>query len=494
MKQQLFSFIHQLNKQEKRYFKLYASQLAGEDGNMYTYLFDLVESSENIDEEYIKNEYCKRLDIKTYISTKFYLKLKLLETLRLMQVHTQPTVEQEIQQLMENAALFYQKSFSTLCEREILKAEKLAEEAEYWDLLYSIIEKKLSIYYDIFMNEKNNSLDAVKRMIEKKNNALINLRQNNDILNIIYEIKVYLKRWDLHENKSHIEQLLSADIMQNEPNGIIAKINFYLAKAIIYKYLINNEMYAACYKKVFEFWQQSQTIKLSDIKGYLMQSSNCITALIIAKKLQEAEAVLAQLQKEIPQLKKHTLDQQEVYPPIFHAQKVIYLHAANYSELIGMEKKVAPFLVPGNPYYPKTTIIEMHYALCYAYFKTRNYDKSLNHANVILHDKDMLIHCTLFYIYCFFAVYLLCHYELGNLNFLIYEIDRQKDITLKLNANDDISNVFFKLLKKMCKYPDVKKANLLKYLPIFQTYEKENPKSTVFLSVADWIQGQLVRN
>lgn len=88
MRQHLFNFIYQLNKQEKRYFKLYASQLAGEEGNMYTYLFDLIESNKNADEEHIKNEYCKKFEAKTYISTKFYLKEKLLETLRLMQVHT----------------------------------------------------------------------------------------------------------------------------------------------------------------------------------------------------------------------------------------------------------------------------------------------------------------------------------------------------------------------------------------------------------------------
>lgn len=61
----------------------------------------------------------------------------------------------------------------------------------------------------------------------------------------------------------------------------------------------------------------------------------------------------------------------------------------------------------------------------------------------------------------------------------------------KLNANDDISNNFFKLLSKLLKYPTAQKDILLKYLPVFQVYETKNPKSTIFISVVNWIQGKL---
>jgi tetratricopeptide (TPR) repeat protein len=490
MRHQLFSFIHQLNKQEKRYFKLYASQLAGEEGNMYTHLFDLIESNENIDEEYIKELYCKKFDPKTYISTKFYLKVKLLETLRSMQIHTQPTVEQEVQQLMENAFLFHQKNFVTLCEREILKAEKLAEETEHWNLLYNVIEKKLSFYYDIFMNGKNCNIENVQKIIEKKNDTLLRLQEDSSVLNVLYEVKMYLKKWT-EDSRTYMEQLLQLPIMQHPPQSILTQINFYVTKAIIYKYLVNNEQYSQCYQKVFDLWQQSSIIKQTDVKGYLMHCSNYVTSLIIVQKVQKAEQVLEKLQNEIPELKKHLVDTQDVYPPILHAQKVTYLHSSKYTALIGMEKKVAPFLVVGNPYFPKTAITEIHYAIAYAYFKTHQYDKSLTHLNKVIHNKDLLSNCSVFYIGCFIMVYLLCHYQLHNTHFLKYEIDRQKEMATQLNVASYELLHFFKLLNKLCNYPDNRKKSLIKYLPIFEAYETNNPKSTIFLSIVDWIKEQL---
>jgi hypothetical protein len=491
MRKQLFSFIHSLTKQEKRYFKLYSSQLGGEEGNMYTYLFDLIENNDGADEEFIKMEYLKKFDLKTYISTKFYLKVKLLETLRLMQEHIHPNVEQEIRQLMENAALFYQKDFKELCEKEILHAEKLAKENELWDKLYSIIEKKLAIYYDIFINNKKMDEEQLQTMIAQKNQALQYWKTENDISNLIHEIKFYLRKWDSTDKNGYMVATLNSEILQQAPQGIRAQIGYHLAKALINKFLMNQEVYCDNYQRIFELWQQNQAIKEFDIKYYLMSCSNYITALVTAKKMAEAQAVLAHLQNEALYLRKRLPDPQDIDPPILHAQKVVYLHTANYAALIEMEKKAAPFLIPGNPYFHKTTIIEIRYALGYAHFKTQNYKQALNHLNEIILNQEMLHYSTIFQIHSLSVVYLLCHYELGNIKFLNYEIERQKELMNKLKANDDVSNNFFKLLSKLLKYPTPQRDILLKYLPVFQAYETENPKSTIFLSVVNWIQGKL---
>lgn len=493
MRQQLFNFIHALSKQEKRYFKLYSSQLGGEDGNMYTHLFDIIEASDSEDEELIRKKYGEMFDLKTYIHTKFYLKTKLLETLRLMQEHITASPEQEIKQLMENANLFYQKGFASLCEKEIIRAEKLAEESENWCLLYDIIEKKITMFYDIFTNSKDAGLETLDEMIEKKKNALRLLEEHSSILDVMHIVKFRLKKWNFERDKDYMEQLLQLDILQQTPKSILSQITFYTTRAIISKYLQKNENYYSNYQKVFEIWQKDNIVKSFNIKGYLISCSNYITAMVINKKIAEAEKILAQVQQEYPQLRKRLLNPQDIEPPFLHVQKVVYLHTANYTALIGIEKKLSPFLLPGNPYFPKTTIAELHYALGYAYFRTFNYDKSLQHLNQVMTNKELLSQCTHFYIYCFTSIYLLCHYELNNIKFLSYEIEKQRDFANKLDANNDVFNTVFKLLKKLCKYPETKQSVLLKYLPVFQEYETENPNSVPFISMTTWIQGQLSR-
>lgn len=492
MKQNLLYFINSLTKQEKRYFKLHASQVESEEGNMYIYLFDLIESNNPDDEPYIKDLYCQKFDIKTYISTKFYLRIKLLEALRLMQEHTYPNTEQEVSHLIENANIFYKKGFYSLSEREILRAEKLAEESELWDKLHAVIEKKLAFFYDIFINNKTINEQVLTEMIAKKNHALAQWTAENNLLNIIHEMYFLLRTWDNSQKQDRIADFLNNPILQNPPSGINAQIKYYLAKSRINKFLSKNEDYCDNYRNVYELYQKQKATNEIEARTHLMIYNNFITALAAAQKIEEAEKVLEHLQKEIPAFRKLLSDSKFATVSLLHAQKVIYLHSANYIALSELEEQFTPFLAPGNPYFPKTIIIDLRYGLAFAHFKLKNYDKALQQLNTIVHDKELLINCSNFYKYVYIVLYLLCHYEMENFQFLHYEIDRQKELANKLQVNNEVINVFFKMLKKLIKTsPPSSKAIFVKYLPIFQEYENKQPQTVVFLSIVNWIQEKL---
>ena len=53
MSKELFELVKSLEKEEKRNFKLIASQVEGKLGNSYSYLFDLINKSNVYEEEQI---------------------------------------------------------------------------------------------------------------------------------------------------------------------------------------------------------------------------------------------------------------------------------------------------------------------------------------------------------------------------------------------------------------------------------------------------------
>lgn len=491
MKQNSLHFIHSLNKQEKRYFKLYASLVEGEEGNMYMYLFDLIESNNPDDEAFIKKQYTQKFEEKTYVSTKHYLRLKVLEALRVLQEHAYGDIEQKITQLLENAIIFYKKGFYKFCEKEIIRAEKLAQEAELWDKLYEIVEKKIAFFYDIFINNPKTDEHTLTGMIAQKDSALSQRITENNLLNIIHEISFMLKKWDNSQKKDRIADFLNNPILQTPPDSHVLQIKYYLAKSRIHKFLGNNEEYCENYRNIYELFKNQKVSTEIEARTLLMACTNYITALAAAQKIDEAQQVLEYLQKITPNLRKLIADVQFTVVPTLRAQKVVYLHTANYAALSKLEKQFENFLEPGNPYFPKTIIIELRYSLAYAHFKLQKYNQALSQINVVLNDKDLLANCSNLYVYVYSSLYLLCHYELGNFQFLQYEIDRQKDLVSKLEVTHEILPEVFKMLKKLCKYPDNRKKILLKYLPVFEAYETQNPNTPIFLGIAYWIKEQL---
>ena len=160
-----------LNKEESRFFKLYAGRTNIKDERKDLQLFDFIKKSDTIDEDKIAN--------KLYGKNKnaFYrLKNRLLTDLNksLLLQHLNHEEDLSILQNLLLSRLFRQKQKNKVAEVYLKKAEKKAEQIEAYELLNLIYNELIKLSHDMI------SID-VEDYIEKK-------KTNNERLRRIHEI------------------------------------------------------------------------------------------------------------------------------------------------------------------------------------------------------------------------------------------------------------------------------------------------------------------
>lgn len=160
-----------LNKEERRFFKLYAGRTNSQGERKDLLLFDFIKKSESIDED--------RIAIKLYGKNKnaFYrLKNRLLTDLNksLLIQHLNNEEDVCILQNLLLSRVFRQKQKNKVAEIYLKKAEKKAEQREAYELLNLIYNELIKLSHDMI------SID-VEGYIEKK-------KKNNERLRRIHEI------------------------------------------------------------------------------------------------------------------------------------------------------------------------------------------------------------------------------------------------------------------------------------------------------------------
>ena len=160
-----------LNKEECRFFKLYAGRINVKDERKDLLLFDFIKKSDSIDED--------RVAAKLYGENKnaFYrLKNRLLTDLNksLLLQHLSHEEDLSILQNLLLSRVFRQKQKNKVAEVYLKKAEKKAEQIEAYELLSLIYNELIKLSHDMI------SID-VEDYIEKK-------KTNNERLRRIHEI------------------------------------------------------------------------------------------------------------------------------------------------------------------------------------------------------------------------------------------------------------------------------------------------------------------
>lgn len=134
-KGQLFVLIHSLSKTEKRYFRLFCRQSAGNSN--YLKLFEAIEAQKEYDEvairkKFRKEKFCDQLHV-----TKNYLHQMILKSLR--NFHSAISKDSELKDLLRNVEILFHKELYDLCEAELKKAKAIATSFELNTALAEVI-------------------------------------------------------------------------------------------------------------------------------------------------------------------------------------------------------------------------------------------------------------------------------------------------------------------------------------------------------------------
>ncbi len=136
----LFLLVKSLSRNEKRYFKVFASKQKGGEKKNYMRLFEAVDKHEAYNEEKLKDKFKGESFVKYLSSEKKYLVQMILKCMR--NFHTGDTVEMQMKELLQDEAFLRSKNLNYLRKKTLEKAQKLALKYEKWPVLLQVLDRK----------------------------------------------------------------------------------------------------------------------------------------------------------------------------------------------------------------------------------------------------------------------------------------------------------------------------------------------------------------
>lgn len=444
----LFQLIKSLSKQEKRYFKLYASRHVIGEKNKYVQLFDAIDKQTAYNEEKIKKKFIGETFLKQLHVTKNYLYKLILNALR--QFH-ENKAEDQFPVLLRNAQILFKKGLLQQSEKALNKAMKTALENERFLQLLEVYRwkhhiihnrndvKRLEHYVNVDFQKELDILDIYRNFLQ--------FQRLHDQMFIPYWKKGIIRK---KEEKEALSKMLEDDFYQNIDNAKSFNARMFYHNTRFLYYFLTGEM-QQCYIHMEQQVLMFEQLEANLLKGE--KESNYISSLInlyiIQKELHKYDEGLETLRKlRLIPTNSSTL-KARLFTRSYNLEIDLYISTGQFKEGISNLPTFENELEQYRKYILKQHRLGLFYNLAYIYFGAGKYETALDWINELLNDPDLK---TREDIQSFGQILnLFIHYELGNDKLLEYIVKSTYRFLLKRKRLFKVESVILRFLKK---YPN----------------------------------------
>lgn len=378
---ELFQLIKSLTPSEKRYFKV-----NGESKSNYMQLFDAMDAQkEEYDEQKLKKKHAKKAFVKYLSAEKKQLREHIMKWMRAYRADS--TVDNKINDLLQDEAFYRDKGLKAQREKSILKAKELATKYERFHLLQEILERQI-VYVGEFEEKSlgkpvQTLLAELQRLINDQTQFL-NYWSKNKELFAMYRSQVDMK-------DSVVEERLESILKELED----------AAPQLTEQFRLQHEIYRANanYHNTRKEWSKSFDFKLKEYELYQKNEhfkqqrsfdyKICLANLVsLAQTVGNDEVFLGAIQ-ELKSLPQTSLNEEgEVFQNVFFLEHLFYINKGNFEKA----EALVPDIIKGLEKYKakinKARRLTFLYNIMIMYFVTHDFKEALNWSNVILEDKS----------------------------------------------------------------------------------------------------------
>lgn len=445
----LFQLIHSLTRQEKRYFKLYASRHALNGENKYVALFDAIEKQAEYDEAAIKQQFEKETFIKQLHVAKNYLYQNILNSLR--HFHESRS-EDKFYLLMKHAELLFNKGLYQQSEKTLERARKSAEANENFLQLLEVYRWERQIaqsrndflwleqYVEVGLQKEFQLMDKYKNFLEFQ------------ALN--YQVFIpYWKKGTIRNEleKEDLKKLFEKPLFQNDAQAqsFFARY-FYLNARFSYHFLAGEvaESYQYIQKLVSLFRNHDEeNIRGRVVTHYMSSLTNLYSVQRILALYDEIPSTLEEL-RNLPV--KSVSQKRHLFVRSFNLEVDFYLSIGHFNKGVQQINHLEESFHANREAIDKQQRLGVYYNLAYLYFGAANYDHALDWVNRLLQDSDLK---TREDIHCFGRILnLIIHYELGNDQLLEYAVQATTRFLSRRQRLFQVEGVILKLMRRYPKW------------------------------------------
>jgi len=415
----LFDLIKSLTKTEKRFIKLNAQFHQGDKA--YLKLFDAIEKQKKYDEKEILEQFKTEKFIIQFSVAKNYLQNFILKQLR--NYHTESKANIICKNLLIDIEILYWKNQFKLAERLAKKAEKIAQEYQFFLTL-----EELSNW--------ENRIDNAQLRLNVKHSKTISNKHENNIKNyqtileykaLINETQLLIKESEVIRDKNELDtykKLLNHPLIKEKSNSnsYEATYSYYVLNSVLHR-LIKDQKKSGEYRaKLVDYLEQFPHINKENSIHYLSSVHNLLMHSLVVKDYKSFANYLDKVKNfKISSAREQSavLDMLCLFELGYYNETKQYDKAIEFVNEIFETHSNIKSILNSEHYYL------VHYHTALAYFNIGDYKNALVWINKVINltSKNLRVDIKA----ATYVLNIITHYELSNFILLPYLVKTTLD-------------------------------------------------------------------
>ncbi len=309
MLEELHSLIATLTPSEKRYFSVQASMMGDADVKQYYLLYEILAAGLHWDEQRIKDAIVLKLPDANLPSLRRNLRKLLLRSLR--QYRDENDSNQQLQNDVREAEIYFDKSLRELCLDKIRKTLEKAIIAEDFEVQQQLYNMQREVLLDSWPTGVRSELERIHQRCKECSTHQVNYLAYQDLYDRAFYC--FRNRGNLTSRQTAAElQEIASDALMKSPDRALslrAGIRFHMICSLICLYdgvqnLPRVSPYISSHPKAGEhlrlaniLMQQHPDLRGNTVKHRIIVNSNLINSAIREQNLSEAYNGIVSLQQ-----------------------------------------------------------------------------------------------------------------------------------------------------------------------------------------------------
>lgn len=382
---ELFQLIKSLSPSEKRYFKVNASK-GGDAKSNYIQLFEAMDAQgDEYDEQKLKEKHAKKPFVKYLSAEKKQLREQIMKQMRLF--HSTRTVDNRINELLQDEMFYRDKGLNDLREKTLLKAKELATKLERFHLLKEILSRQLA--YVIEFEQKKITEPVISLINEQKQLAIIQeteleLHSKNRELFTIYRSGADIQDPTVQNRVS----MLITEIEQYRPR--IGKwfslgVKFQRGYSNYHQILGDWKASLECTKLEYGLYEQHPHFKQEDSYHYKICLANLMSRALSAKENQWFTKAL----EEMKTLPVNSFNEEgEVFQNIYFQEHLFYINNGEFEKAEALVQIIEEGLIKYETKINQARKLAFQFNIMVMYFLMHDFRKALQWTAPLLDDNS----------------------------------------------------------------------------------------------------------
>ncbi|MFY0654688.1 MAG: hypothetical protein JXQ96_21825 [Cyclobacteriaceae bacterium] len=441
----LFNLIKSLKKSEKRYFK---TTTTGKDNSKFVRLFNLIDKQDEFDEDKVLK---KEPSIKPeqLSNLKAHLYNKVLQSLRTY--NSNSVTEIGIHNLIDHVQILFNKSLYQQCINVLKKARRNAERIDNLEMQLEVLnwEKRL-LPYTAGQNTQEDVIEIVNK-VQDVSNRINNINAYSNLhvqLNSIYHQVGYMRSEDDFKKVNRLFESSFPNPDENELS-VSEKISLYSLYINYYFFIQDFETGYEYAQKWVQIFHGDKTLMSSKIEQYIAALNHLMIAQNKLEKYEEFLVTKKEL-RSVGNLSAINLNDNIKLKLL----KYSYVHEFNGLFMIGdfekgvqLIERIKAGLEQFIDQLDNQSKVIMFYKTACLYFGNSDFKDAIFWLNKIINTTEVSLRED---IHGFARILsLICHYELGNIELIQYNVRSTYRFLLKTKDLHQFQRNILNFLKRL---------------------------------------------